>query len=170
MNLEPFVFEWKIFPGHTALKRVQEVHYMMEKDNIQPKRFLKDRIIFMSMCKRHRLGPERQCKSDSSDVAAYARRFPKGRWSFLGPGSEEAWHATLAHKPDVWWNRVAERMMLTFGESGHLVLSALARRRLKNKGGRRTSTHYNGDPTTGWPLLRIIVSVNQRSIYGATAD
>ena len=45
---EPVVFEWKIFPGHTSLKLLQEVQNMMEKDNLQPESF-KDRIILMSM-------------------------------------------------------------------------------------------------------------------------
>ena len=45
---EPVVFEWKIFPGPTSLKLLQEVQNMMEKDNLQPESF-KDRIILMSM-------------------------------------------------------------------------------------------------------------------------
>ena len=54
-------------------------------------------------------------------VAAYAARFPKGHVSFLGPGAEEMWYSILAHKPNGSRNRVAELMMINFGESGHIA-------------------------------------------------
>ena len=62
--------------------------------------------------------------------------------------------------------------MLTFGESGHPVFRgrrALARGPFESKGVGRT-IHFNVDPTTAELLLRIIVSVNQLSIYGVIAD
>ena len=46
---EPFVFEWKIFPRHTAAQLLQEVQKLIEHElKIHPQDF-EDRIIFMSM-------------------------------------------------------------------------------------------------------------------------
>ena len=49
---QPFVFEWKIFPGHTTLL-LQEHQTMMEKEiKVHPGDF-KGRIIFMVDVQRH---------------------------------------------------------------------------------------------------------------------
>ena len=34
------------------------------------------------------------CEMIQKRVEEYARRFPRGHWSFLGPGSEKKWYAT----------------------------------------------------------------------------
>ena len=50
------------------------------------------RIIFMSMFNDivwDAKGNKEQCEYNSQAVAKYARKFPRGHWSFLGPGSEE---------------------------------------------------------------------------------
>ena len=59
------------------------------------------------------------CMSNSSSFAAYARRFPKGHWSFLGPGTEETWHGAHIYKPNGSWNHVANLTMVNLRESGH---------------------------------------------------
>ena len=114
------------------------------------------------------------CMSNSSDVAAYARRFSIGHWSFLGPGTEEKWYGTHICKPNGFWSRAAGMMMIHLRESGHPTCkgtSALARGRLESRGGGgKTSIHYNADPLTVELLFRIIISVNQLSLYGAVAD
>ena len=51
----------------------------------------------------------------------FAKRFPAGRWSFLGPGSETKWYSTNKERPGGKWDRVAELMMIKFGERGHPV-------------------------------------------------
>ena len=51
-------------------------------------------------------------------------RFSLGHWSFLGPGSESKWNATGSCKLGGEWDRVAEIMMLNFGESSHPVFRA----------------------------------------------
>ena len=87
----------------------------------------KDRTIFMSMYNDidlGRKGNEENCPQNSFCVAAYAARFPKGHWSFLGPGSEENSFVSPAYKLDGPWNRVAEDMMIFVAESGHTVLRA----------------------------------------------
>ena len=79
------------------------------------------------------------------------KRFSPGRWSFLGPGSEKKWYSNLECKPQGEWDRVAELMMLKFGESKHPVLkstSPLFRGTLKSKGGGKLSTHFYADEGT----------------------
>ena len=46
----------------------------------------------------------------------YARRFPRGHWSFEGPG-----YGTYDCKPDGAWNRTAEKMMQNFEGSRHPI-------------------------------------------------
>ena len=45
-------------------------------------------------------------------VSIYARRFPPGRWSFLGPGSEKKYFSAHGSRPQGEWDRVAELMMI----------------------------------------------------------
>ena len=93
--------------------------------------------------------------------------------SFLGPGSEKTWCGTQTYKPNRKWDRVAVDMMLNFSESGHPVFrgsSALERGDLKSQGKGNLSFHFCGDDNTAELVLRMIVSVNQLSIYGAVAD
>ena len=96
---------------------------MMDKGHIQAEDF-KDRIIFMSMFNDidwSQKGNDEKSISNSEKVKTYAKRFSQGHWSFFVPGSEEKWYATLAHKPDGLWTKVAEEMLIIFAESGHLV-------------------------------------------------
>ena len=71
------------------------------------------------------------------------------------------------------WDRVAELMMLKFGESGHPVFratSSLSRGTLKSKGGGKLSIHFCADGDTIEIVFRTIISVDQLSIYGAVSD
>ena len=38
---------------------------------------------------------KKQCEYNSLAIAEYAGRFPRGHWSFLGPGSEEKWYGNM---------------------------------------------------------------------------
>ena len=71
------------------------------------------------------------------------------------------------------WDRVAELMMIKFGESGHPVFRAtspFSRGTLKSKGGGKLSIHLCADGDTIETVFRTIISVNQLSIYGAVSD
>ena len=106
-------------------------------------------------------------------MTLFAKRFPAGRWSFLGPGSETKWYSTNKERPGGKWDRVAELMMTTFGESGHLVFRAtspLSRGALKSNGGGKLSFHFCADGNTIETVFRTVISVNQLSIYGAVSD
>ena len=62
---------------------------------------------------------EQECESTAQLVSMYAKRFPPGRWSFLGLGSEKKWYSTYNESPQGEWDKIAEKMMMEFSESGH---------------------------------------------------
>ena len=76
-------FEWKIFPGLTTAGILDEI--LKKMGELQ----CKGRIIFMSMFNNivwDAKGNEELCENNSKRVEEYARRFPRGHWSSLGPG------------------------------------------------------------------------------------
>ena len=112
-----------------------------------------------------KVGNKEVCMANSSIVAACARRFREGLWSFLGPGLEEKWYRTHIHKPNGSWNDLADLMMLHLRESGHRLFrraSALFRGALLSTGGGRTSLHYNADPATTemWYFAKIFPPIS----------
>ena len=99
---------------------------------------------------------EQECELSVILVSVDARRFSPGRWSFLGPGSEKKWYSVSANSPQGEWDKIAELMMLKFGESGHQFFDfrytiALTLRSLKL-------------------FFRTIISVNQLSFCGSVAE
>ena len=167
-------FEWNIFLGFTQLQLINKVQEFMTKIG-DPSQF-KGRKIFMSMFNDIIWGSEdneRECIADATLMTLFANRFPAGRWSFLGPGSEKKWCSTCNERPQGGWDRVAELMMIKFRDSGHpvfLATSPLSRGTLKSKGGGILSTHFCADGDTVETVFRTIISVNQLSIYGAVSD
>ena len=104
---ESVEFEWKIFPRLTTFGFLEQIQEFMKEQNCDPEQF-KGRIIFMSMFNDiawRQKGNEEQCGSDAHEVANYARRFLRGHWSFLGPGSEKKWYGTYSDKPDGVWDK-----------------------------------------------------------------
>ena len=109
----------------------------------------------------------------NSFVSLFARRFGAGQWSFLGPGSEKKWSSISEDSPQGEWDKMEEKMMLTFAESGHPVFRAtspLSRGVLKSKGGGSLSIHYCADCETIETVFRTITFVNQLSLYGTVAE
>ena len=93
--------------------------------------------------------------------------------SFLGSGSEKKWYSTCDSRPQGEWDRVAELMMIKFGERGHpdfRATSPLSRKTLKSKGGGNLSIHFCADGGMIETVFRTIISVNQLSICGAVSD
>ena len=88
---EPMDFEWHIFPGFNTLQLSDVVKSSLLKLGETPENFT-GRIFFMSMFNdiswRSR-NNEKECESNANLVSLYAKRFGKGQWSFLGPGSEK---------------------------------------------------------------------------------
>ena len=132
------------------------------------------RILVMSMfndifCDRK--GNKEECSKYAEFVATFARRFGIGQWSFIGPGSEKKWYPS-ENSPQGVWDHIAEEMLLKFAESGHPIFRAttpLSRGKLKSKGKGEVSIHFSADTDTVDTIYRIILSVNQLSIYGAVA-
>ena len=114
---------------------------------------------------------ERECLANAGVVKVLARRFGIGQWSFVGPGSEKKWYSA-ENSPQGAWDNIAEHMSLEFAESGHPTFRAttpLSRGQLKSKGHGKLSIHFAADELTIETIFRIIISVNQLSIYGAVA-
>ena len=106
-------------------------------------------------------------------VPLYARKFGKGQWSFIGSGSEKKRYSISVESPQGIWDKIAERMLLEFAESGCPIFRAttpLSRGQLKSKGHGKLSIHYAADLETIEIVFRNIVSANQLSLYGAVAE
>ena len=63
--------------------------------------------------------------ANSMSVAAYAKKFPHGCWSFLGLGCGK-WYGTFSDKPDGDLDKTAEIMVLNFAESGYPVFRTIS--------------------------------------------
>ena len=168
-------FERKIFPGFTTFGLLKQIQKFMEDRQCEPEQF-DGRIIFMSMYSDiawQAKGNAETCENNSRAVANYARRFPRGHWSFLGPGSEKKWYGTFSEKPDGSGDKTVEDMMLELAETIHPMFRAsiaLERGELRSKGGGKKTIHFNGSEPNVEFILRAIVSANQLSVYGAVAD
>ena len=116
---------------------------------------------------------KQKCLANAKLVSLYARRFGKGQWSFIGPGSEKKWHSISEDSPQGSLGKIAEWMLLEFAESGCPIFCAttpLSRGQLKSKGHGKLSIHHAADLETVETIFRIIVSANQLSLYGAVAE
>ena len=166
-------FEWNIFPGFTSLHLCDRTSNLLSSLGQSPETFT-GRILFMSMfndisCDRK--DNKEQCLKNAEFVKTFAKRFGIGQWSFIGPGSEKKWYPS-ENSPQGEWDHVAEDMLLRFAESGHPIFRAttpLSRGKLKSKGKGKVSRHFSADQDTVDTIYRIILSVNQLSIYGAVA-
>ena len=131
------------------------------------------RILFMSMfndifCDRY--DNKDEYLKNANYVKTFAERFGIGQWSFIGPGSEKKWY--LSETSPRAWDHIAEDMLLQFAESGHPIFRAttpLSRGQLKSQGRGKLSIHFTADQDTVDTIYRIILSVNQLSVYRAVA-
>ena len=134
------------------------------------------RILFMSMFNDITCGTkdnETECLANAKLVSLCARRFGKGQWSYIGPGSEKKWYSISEDSPQGISNKIAEKMLLKFAESGCPIFRAtspLSRCQLKSKGHGKLSIHYAADLETVETIFRMLVSANQLSLYGAVAE
>ena len=134
------------------------------------------RILLMSMFNDISCGTkdnDEECLANARLVSLYARRFGKVQWSFIGPGSGKKWYSIKEDSPQGIWDKIAERMLLEFAESGCPIFSAttpLSRRHLKSKGRGKLSIHCAADQETIETIFRLICSANQLSLYGAVAE
>ena len=161
------------FPGFTTLQLSDKINNLLSSLGQTPEAFT-GRILFMSMfndisCDRY--DNKEQCSKNADFVKTFARRFGIGQWSFIGPGSEKKWYPS-ENSPQGAGDHVAEDMLLKFAESGHPIFRAttpLSRGKLKSKGKGKVSIHFSAEQDIVDTIYRIILSVNQLSIYGAVA-
>ena len=173
INGESTEFEWNIFPGFTTLQLCDKISDLLSSMGQTPESFT-GRILFMSMfndifCDRY--DNKDECLKNANIVKTFAGRFGIGQWSFIGPGSEKKWYPS-ENSPQGAWDHIAEEMLLEFAESGHLIFRAttpLSRGQLKSKGRGKLSIHFTANQETVDTIYRIILSVNQLSVYGAVA-
>ena len=173
ISRESTEFEWNIFPGFTTLQLCDKISDLLSHLGQTPATFT-GRNLFMSMfndisCDRN--DNKDECLKNADYVKTCARRFGIGQWSFIGPGSDKKWYRS-ENSPQGAWDHVAEEMLLKFAESGHLIFRSttpLSRGRLKSKGKGKVSIHFTADQDTVDIIYRIILSVNQLSVYGAVA-
>ena len=119
-----------------------------------------------------RIGNKEDCLANARVVKVLAKKFGIGQWSFIGPGSEKKWYSGEENSPQGAWYHIADEMLLEFAESGHPTFRAttpLSREILKSKGHGKLSIHFTANYPTIETIFRIIISVNQFSIYGAVA-
>ena len=172
---EPIEFEWNIFRRLNTLQLNEEVKSLLFRLRETLENFT-GRILFMSMFNDISCGTKdnaAECLANAKLVSLYARRFGKGQWSFIGPGSEKKWYSISEDSPQGIWDTIAERMLLEFAESGCPIFRAttpLSRGQLKSKGHGKLSIHNAADQETIETIFRIIVSANQLSLYGAVAE
>ena len=108
---------------------------------------------------------------NAETVKVLARRFGIGQLSFIGSGSGKKWYSS-ENSPQGAWDNIAEQMLLEFAESGNPTFRAatpFSRCILKSRGRGKLSIHFAADDFTSDTIFRIILSVNQLSVYGAVA-
>ena len=162
------------FPGFTTLQLCDKISDLLSSMGQTPETFT-GRILFMSMfndisCDRK--DNKDECLKNAGVVKVLAGRFGIGQWSFIGPGSEKSGILQRINSPQGAWDHIAEDMLLEFAESGHPIFRAttpLSRGQLKSKGRGKLSIHFTADQDTVDTIYRIILSVNQLSVYGAVA-
>ena len=169
-NGEPTEFEWNIFPGFDTLQLCDKVKDLLSRLGETPANFT-GRILFMSMFNDFCCGTkdyEQECLAHARVVSLYARKFGKGQWSFIGPGSEKKWCSLKEDSPQGIWDEMAEKMLIEFAESGCPIFRAttpLSRGELRSKGHGKLSIHFTADYPTIETIFRILISANQFSLY-----
>ena len=164
---EPTEFEWNIFPGFNTLQLCEKVKSLLYRLGETPE--FSQEEFYSRRCS----AIFQECLANARLVSLYARRFGKGQWSFIGPGSEKKWYSIKEDSPQGIWDNIAEKMLVEFAESGCPIFCAttpLSRGQLKSKGHGKLSIHYAADQETIVTIFRIIVSANQLSLYGAVAE
>ena len=171
INGESTEFEWNIFPGFTTLQLCGKINDLLSDLGQTPETFTARILFLFNDISCDRKGNKDECLANAGVVKVFARRFGVGQWSFIGPGSEKKWYSA-ENSPQGAWDNIAEEMLLEFAESGHATFRAttpLSRGQLKSKGHGTLSIHFAADEFTIDTIFRIILSVNQLSVYGAVA-
>ena len=107
------------FPGFNTFQLSEEVNSLLYRLGETPENFT-GRILFMSMFNNISCGTkdnEEECLANARLVSLYARRFGKGQWSFIGPGSEKKWYSISKDSAQGVWDNMTEKMLMELAES-----------------------------------------------------
>ena len=161
------------FPGFTTLQLVDEVPKFINKMG-DPAQF-QGRQIFMSMFNDiiwRTKDNEQECIANAT-LVFICKKISTRTLVIPRTWLRKEVYSTHDSKPQGEWDRVAELMIIKFGESGHPVFpsrSPVSRGTLQSKGNGKLSIHFCADEVTIESVSRTIISVNQLSIYGAVSD
>ena len=107
-----------------------------------------------------------ECLKNADFVKTFAKRFGIGQWSFIGPRSEKKWYPS-ENRPCCGRDVTIIRRKWTSHFS--FTDSIVQRKAEKAKEKGKLSIHFSADQDTVDTIYRIILSVNQLSVYGAVA-
>ena len=117
---------------------------------------------------------EEECLANAKLVSLHARRFGKGQWAFIGPGSEKKRYCISEDSPQGVWDNITEKDVGWIRRKRMSNFSVLRAHcpevNSKAKDMEKLSIHYATDLETVETIFRIIVSANQFSLYGAVAE
>ena len=99
----PMEFEWKSFPGLTAMGILNHIQQMMGNYSVNQR--TSQAGSSSCQCLSTLCGMQKEMinyvKNNSKTIEEYAERFPRGHWSFPGPGSEKKSYGTDDQKMDL---------------------------------------------------------------------
>ena len=175
INGESTEFEWNIFPGFTTSQFCGKINDLLSRLGETTETFT-GRILFMSMfndisCDRK--GNKEECLANARVVKVLVKKFGVAQWSFIGPGSAKKWYSGEENSPQGAWDHIADEMLLEFAESGHPIFHATTHCPGKSSKAKDTENCRFTLLQTKKQLrlfVRIIISANQLSIYGAVAN
>ena len=169
-------FEWNILSKDsircTLMKKSKDI---LSRLGETPQIFTGS-ILLMSMVNDISCGAkdnEEECLANARLVSLYARRLGKGQRVFMGPGSEKKWYSISENSPQGIWDKIAERILLEFAESGCPIFRAttpLSRGRLNCKGHGNLSIHYSADLETIETLSHICFWKPAQSLRSSRED
>ena len=109
----PMEFEWKNFPGFTALGILEEIQQFMTELQCECSVNLSSSKEGSSSCQCTTTSygeneETQQSVKNCITVANYARKFSPGHWSFLGPESEKKWFEIYSDQGNGECDKTAE--------------------------------------------------------------
>ena len=161
-------------PGWTKLKRYSEKQSLQ---GYESNRRNADGVRVDNFPRNHSVGPPRDDSkmNDRSTVWTWAfqRQDHLHVCSQIPSRSLVYLDGNHTDRPDGSWDQIAEIMMSNFSDSGLPIFrssSAFERGELRIKEHGTKSIHFNGSDENIELLLRTLISANQLSVCGATAD
>ena len=175
INGESTEFEWNIFPGFTALQPCDKINDLLSDLGTKHQKLSQEEFS-PCQCSMTSLVTEKGnkdvCLANAGIVKVLARRFGIGQWSFIGPGSEKKL-CSSENSPQGAWDDIAEQIFVgicrkwtSYFPCHNSVVQRYSQEQRTWKNCRYTSLQMWTPVDT---IFRIIISVNQLSVYGAVA-